>query len=160
MNNKYLRFLLLDHTIRIRVAIFLALWILISFQGGTLKTQGKELSRIKTEKELVLKIPNMEKTIKAHTIIATEMAAPGDGTQSGEQIVKVEFILKGMTIKNGIPYALIDENIYKEGDTLGEYAIMKISRAGVVMQNNLTQEIKQLYFIEPPQAPVPPAPAK
>ena len=150
--NKYLRFILKDPDCRLRIIIFAIALFMIYSQLGVQKSLKAELGAIKAKKDMVASIPKMEETIRANTII-TEIAHPQP------QIAKVEFVLLGMTIKEGVPYALIDENIYKEGDTLGDYTVVRISRGGVVLENKLKQETKNLYFTEkavlPPPAQIP-----
>ena len=140
--NKYLKLIFFDPTFRMRIFIFLAILFLMSVQISALKAQDQKMGMIKKDKELVLRIPNMEETIRANTVVTAMEIGPL------EQLSKIGFNLRGMTIKNGVPYALIDDTIYTVGDTLGEFTIVSISRYGTVLENRNSKEIKKLLFPE------------
>ena len=61
-------------------------------------------------------------------------------------LVKEELILQGTTARGGIPYALINDEIYTEGDMLEGYKIIEITMESTILKNVRTNELKKLFF--------------
>lgn len=138
--NKLIRFIVIESHFRLRAIIFVVFAMVTILQFRTLQLQAKQLGQIKTEKKIVMQIPDMEKKIKANTI----RTMTGTGPQV--QIAKIEFVLRGTSIRGGIPYALIGNTVYKEGDSIGDYTVIRITKDSAILENKLTGEVKNLYF--------------
>ncbi len=121
-----------------KLAILIVCVVVMAIELKIFFGQGHKLSKLKLEKRLVESITGMEKTILAHTV----------RTADKTQLSKVEFIFRGTIFKNGIPYALIDDMVYAEGDSIGEYTVARITRNGTTLENKFTREIRKLYFQE------------
>ena len=142
MYNKFVRAFLFDPKLRSQTLFFAGGFIVILFQLKIIGTQIKELSRAQSQKALVAKIPSLEKTVRAHTIM----------TENMNKLAKVQLILEGATIKEGVPYALIGGIVYAEGDTIGNYTVEKIlmdEGGKAILKDQETQEIKILHVPMP-----------
>jgi hypothetical protein len=82
------------------------------------------------KKEMILRIPEMEK-IQRLRMEAVEKKA---------QEKQKPLTLEGVFSDKGMRYALINGDIYKEGDALTGYRITNIQGASVVLENTLTKE--------------------
>jgi hypothetical protein len=146
MNSKYykiLRAFLVDPQLQVRGLVLLTLVVIFLFQAKAIGNQSKAIRQVNDQKALVAKIPAMEKTIQANTIVTGHL----------NTVTKVAFNLEGTTIREGVPYALIDGVVYAEGDTIGNYKIETIilEQGGqVTLRDEKTQEIKVLY-VPPPK---------
>ena len=147
---------------------FLLRALLIFFLIGTIlaeakvrQRQSEQYAQFKKQKDLVMQIPAMEDTVRAHTI--TVMAAEAERPHPQPQVAKIEFDLQGTSIKNGTPFALIDKRIYKQGDYMGLYEVVTITRGSVLLRNHVTQDTKTLTLPRPAGIPAldqPNGPAK
>jgi len=138
MSNKFIRFFIFESQSRM---IFLGLVVGVAITGMQLKVLGNQQLQIKkvtAEKQLVGRILDMEKIVRANTI----------KTATKTQLSKIDFVFRGTILKNGISYALIDDMVFAQGDSIGEYAVIKITQGETVIENRSTKEIKKLYFRE------------
>ena len=124
MLKKFVRSLAINRTLLYRLIVIsgLGLFALIGF----LALVGKEVKYLKAKSEagLVAHIPEMEMAL----ILAN-----------------IDLDLGGTIIKNGVPYALINQNVYEVGDIFEEYyTIAHIERGIVVLENRSTKEQKTL----------------
>ena len=105
-----------------------------------LHAQMRQWSTIKSEFALVKRLPEMEQTLQSPEYQAklAERRRQARGQDN--------FTLNGMSVYNNQTYALIDNSIYKEGDTLGDYTVVKITAKNILLENNLTKESKTLAF--------------
>ena len=142
MVNKFLNFLTTE------TGFMLRLILIVVISGGLIglknvqKGRQKEFIRIQTERNLVKQIPDMENQIRAFSV---QLLQPYQ-VSSGDLLTVKNYLLKGTTIKDGLPVALIDEQIYNEGDRLGRYQIVKISEGNVTLEDIETKETKQLFL--------------
>ncbi len=140
MPNKFIRFFILESQFRFKFIILIIAVMIMALQFKTNQLQKKQLRQIKMEQALVMRIPEMERIIQANTV--RTMAE----TRPKVQVTKVEFVLEGIRIQDGTSYALIDGIICEEGDVLGDYIVVKITRDSVILEDKSTQEVKELHF--------------
>lgn len=105
------------------------------FLGKKQASQSVKLNEIKAKKQLVNKIPEFKKQI-----IALE------GKLKLGETEKINLVLKGILMGNNVNYAVINDTYYREGDTLGNFKISKISLDYVVIENKDTLQRKILYL--------------
>ena len=120
--------------------MFIIFAVVTILQLKTIQLQTKQLKQIKFEKEMIARIPDMEKKLMASTM------RTGKGTRPQTQMRGEEFVLRGTSIRDSIPCALIDGTVYKEGDSIGDYTVVKITKGSAVLENRLTKKIKNLQF--------------
>ena len=138
--NKLIRFIIVEPHFRLQSIMFIIFAVVTILQLKTIQLQAKQLKQMKSEKEMIARIPDMEKKLMASTL------QTGKGARPQIQIKGGEFVLRGTSIRDGIPCALIDGTVYKEGDSIGDYTVVKITRDSVVLENRLTKKIKNLQF--------------
>ena len=146
---KILRLMVYELPFLLRTLIIFIGFGIVALELKVVQEQSRQYAQINNEKALVMRIPEMEKTIRAHTIRVMAVEAEHPNPQPQVQIAKIEFDLQGTSIKDGVPYALIDERIYKEGDMLGDYTVTEITRGSVKLENPLTKETKNLLLPQP-----------
>ena len=141
MMNKFLRLIINEPSFLLRLLVILVCLGVITSEQRFIQTQSQQDMELKKEKALVMRIAELEKTLRAHTITTAAIAPV--------QIAKIEFVLQGTSIQNGVPQALIDERIYQQGDFLGDYRIIEIIYGTVTLENPLTKETKILHLPQP-----------
>lgn len=133
--NKLIRLIVVDQHLRLRLGIFIIFVVVVTLQLGTIQLQKKQLSQIKIEKEMIAHIPDMER--KSMMSASARLQA---------QAAKGGFVLKGTSTKEGAPYAVIDETVYKVGDIISGYTVVEITENSVALENMATKDIRSLRF--------------
>ena len=136
MDIPFSKFSRIDPLLRSKILIFAACVVVLLIQLKIFGSKAVQVSQAKAQKDLVQRIPSMEKSIQARTIVIDE-----------RNMAKKELHLEGTTIREGIPYALIDGVVYAQGDSVDNYSVEEIvmGKVGkVTLKNNKTQEIKIL----------------
>ena len=113
----------------------ISLWLMLKYQESHVK-------QVQVKKELVKNIKEMEARIKQKT-----GNAPGTKAADG-------YHLQGTVVQSGIPQALINGNVYSQGDMIDDYTIVEITANSALLKNKNTNESIMLYFKEetPPPA--------
>ena len=136
---KFVRFLVLDRPLQMRFLACGVCLVILVIQLRISGAQSRQLAALKAQKSLIAQIPVMERMIRANTVITSE--------QNG-QIVPLKYKLEGITVTDGVPYALIDGIVYAEGDTVGIYQVEKLLMNEMTLKNSETQETKILHVLE------------
>ncbi len=134
----YVRFLIVEPAFRLRLFSLLALCVLAIFLFKLVLLSDQGYHKVKTEHDLALKLSDLEKKIQANTI---QTAATDAAT-----VKKVEFVLEGTSIRDGVLTALIDDTVYTVGDSMGEYVVTEITKNSTTLEHRETKEIKKLEF--------------
>ena len=137
MGNKFTRFVVTDIQFRIRL-ILLGILVVVIILGATyMRYQSRRLKEVKLQEMLVTQIAQMQN-------IVSSRAKP-----KVEQAVTKDYFLQGLTEQDGVYVALINDNIYSEGDTVGDYVIAKIGVNAVVLTHKKTnaEKVLMLYSI-------------
>jgi len=138
MKNKYIRFLTSDRKLQLEALFLIAGFFILGMESCFFSKQAKDLRRLTAEKKLVQQIPQFEKV-----------------THSGRRSVKLaqvttsgikNYQLSGISSSDGNFYALINDEVHKVGDTIGEYTITKIDPEAVTLQSNNTNNSIYLYL--------------
>ena len=143
MMNKFLRLIINEPSFLLRLLVILACLGVIASEQRFIQTQLQQDMELKKEKALVMRIAEMEKALREHTKAMT-------ATTVTVQIPKKrELTLQGTSIQSGVPQVLIDGQIYRQGDTVGDYQVTEINRGSVILKNLLTQATTQLQLPQP-----------
>ena len=143
MHRKLARFLIIESSFRLQLLAFVLVGMVTYFQLKVMEVQKIQLNDINDRIELVMQIPDMQELIRKKSAEAIAAEIP--------QEVKIpdnEFTLQGTSVEKKISYAVIDGEIYKEGDSINDYTVVKIARNSVVLENKLTNAAKRLYLFQ------------
>jgi hypothetical protein len=137
--NKYIRFFFVEPSFRLRLVIVIALFILMGVEKKIIRLQKDKIADLRARVAAVKQIGAMEKKIKFYKMFQETSDAPVVEEKANE--------IKGVAfLESGVPYVVINNNVYREGDKLGEYTIIKITEKVTEMQNKETQETRYLYL--------------
>jgi hypothetical protein len=139
MHGKIYRFIFIETRFKPKFIIFLGLIIVSFFQIATIVVLNERIAEGESRKELIVNIPEMESFLypsaNRRTMINPQPAQPVE--LAGESCV-----LKGINESAGKPSALINNDVYQEGDTLKGYRVSKITVDSVLLKNIKTGEMK------------------
>ena len=138
---KYLTFFFRDQRFLPHFVILAALSGALVFLHQYAVKQRQSLKILEKERDLVLKIDEMKNKIHAKMMVQEDVQKPNLNSSP----IKVE----GMIYKNKQAFALINNVIYKEGDTFGDYKVVKISKNSLILLNSLTHEEEKIIFSKP-----------
>jgi hypothetical protein len=135
--NKYLRYFIAEkHYLYLTLAILMA--GIAVFEVVVLKDMQRRIVRLSTEKNTVKRLGPMEKKMKFYQKI-DDLNMPPDSNQVDD--------VQGIVVsRDGVPNVLINNNVYREGDQLGEYTIIKITNDKTTLENQGTHEVRYLYL--------------
>ena len=139
MQNKYLRFFIIEPQFRLRFLAFAFLMFILSFQLRELLWQQQQLSSLKRQKDALVYQREMNNKIQQEQIM-------GQKSSVEPALEDTPFILEGISFKKGVWYALINGTIVKSGDTISNYNIIDIKKNLVILENKTTKSSRQLYF--------------
>jgi len=140
MDNKFVRFCIVEPKCKLRLAILFVLVALIISQFWYSKAQAKQLTEYQMKETLIARITDMEKELK------TKAQLEAFRNDSDGELGNVSFSkISGIAMKAGTPSVLIDSTVYSEGDSFGEYVIVKITSKQITLVNKRTNAIKNLY---------------
>ena len=139
--NKKLTFFFRDQRFLRHLVILAALSGVSVFLHQYALKQRQSLKTLEKERALVLKIDEMKNKIYAKTMVQDDGRRPNLNSSQ----VKVE----GMIYKNRQAFALINSTIYKEGDTFGDYKVVKITKNSLILLNSRTHEEENIVFAKP-----------
>ena len=139
MHGKIVRFIFIETRFKSKFIIFLAIIILSLFEIAAIGTFNGKIAEGEARKELIVYIPEMERFLYPGANRPTMI------TQQSAQPVKINnelFALKGIKELEGRPLALINNDVYQEGDMIKDYRISKITIDSVLLKNIKTGEMK------------------
>jgi len=143
MDNKFLRFCIVEPKCWLRMAVLLLLVAVIIGQSWYSEAQNKKLSALQVKGTLVVRIADMEKELKTKEQLAAfknaENAALGN-----DSLTKIS----GVAMQDGKPSVVIDGTVYMEGDSFGEYVVDAITQEMITLVNKKTNARKHLYVFE------------
>jgi hypothetical protein len=131
MQNRYFRLFSQERRFKLALIILLLVIILLFYLWARVRVQLNELSRLKLAEQRIAEAALDEQRHKKLEL---------------ESRVQEIGLLKGIFWQDGIPIALIGEEIYKEGDFLGNYIILKITPNSVILEEQITHRIRELSF--------------
>ena len=140
--NKTLRFYRREPKIIIKLFIFVAFIVVFFLELIVLRYQTTQLAKIQSEKELVLRIPEMEEKLSPGEVIVFPDSNTVKVVSENEKSASV----RGLVQQNGSKSILINNYFFKEGDYFEGYRIMKIYKDSVYLQNEDTFARKYIYF--------------
>ena len=143
MHEKIYRFLFIETLFKSRFMILAGMMLLMIIEGVTLTTLDAKISESQVRKALADRTMEME-----------QILYPGTGrtilidAQSAEPI-KIDgklYTLKGIRKLEDKLSALINEDVYQEGDMIGNYQITRITVNSVLFKSTVTNELRILRF--------------
>ena len=143
MNNKLIRYCIIEPECRLRFAALVILGIILIGQLWYRGVQVRRAGTLQTELALVERIGDMEKVIRTQERL--EAFINEQDMNFGD--VKPTKI-SGFAMQKGAPSVLVDGTVYSEGSSFGEYVIVKITKKMITLVNKKTNAIKNLYVFE------------
>jgi len=143
MSNKFLRFITVEPKCWLRLAILAVMVVAIIGQLWYKGVQAKQINTIQKKVDLAMSIPAIEKELKTKAQLEA-FRNEGSGEANQVQFSKIS----GIAMQGGKPSVLIDDTVYGEGDTFGEYVIVDISEQVIILENKKTNARKNLYVFE------------
>ena len=140
MQNKFFRFFFVEGQFRLKSGLFFIFLFIIGLQFQILQIEERQLAKLRAQKNLVMRIKEMEKVVEVNTVRTLL------GKKPHVPIAGIKYHLTGTSITDSVPYAIIDDLIYTEGDTIGEYTVVKIAKDSAVLESRLTKKVKKLSF--------------
>lgn len=131
LSNKYLRLMFLDPNVRLCLIGLLLGVIFLGLELCIVNDANRQFLKATQEGELVKKISDMERKLRL---------------SARRGMSNTEYRFEGITITEGVSYAVIDGGIYKVGDLIGEDIVKDIQMGMVILENEETKEIKNLYL--------------
>ncbi|MCK5013958.1 MAG: hypothetical protein KAS66_09070 [Candidatus Omnitrophica bacterium] len=136
---KIIRFLRFDRKIQLKLCGFAVLVVMIIIQANILNGKEKELEKVSKEKNMVMRVPELEKEIQLEDL---------RNLTPEKQIAAIKRILEGTSYRNRVYHAVIDGEVYSTGSVIGDYTITRITMAAITLENKQRKEIQKLYFPE------------
>ena len=136
--SKFSRVFFVEPQFRLNLSLLLVFFFIIVLESKILQWQEKRLAKFTAEKTLVMRIEEMERIIQENAVKAQLTSQPH------VQVADVKYNLTGTSIINGAPCAIIDGLIYTEGNAIGDYTVLKITKDSVILENKPANKIKTL----------------
>ena len=137
MSNKFFNLFVRESSFRSRAAIIFISAFLGIYAWNRADWGSIELKKLEHEKMLTLSISAMEQELK--DIESRQLSRSSDS--SG-----VLPVINGIWIQDNSPVALAGDNLLKEGDSIGQYIISKITERKVILTDKLTNLTKEIDF--------------
>lgn len=140
MYNKLFRFIVIERQMRVKVLVLFSFILLMGLQISALKAQDVYIAQVKSDMDLIGRIPQMEAALEMKKrVVRPEFTNEND--------IPVQLTaIQGLMVSEGVPYVMINSDIYKEGDRYGDYTVMEITNDSTKLFNHSTKEMKRLYF--------------
>ena len=143
MHGKRYRFIFIETQFKPKFIVFLAVIIFSLFEMAALFVLNGKITEGETRKALIVSIPEMERFLypgsNRLTMITKQTAEP---IKIGNEL----YFLKGIRELEGKPSALINNDVYQEGDMIKDYRVTKITVNSVLFKNIKTNEMRILRF--------------
>ena len=143
MNNKFIRYCIVETKCRLKIAALVVLIIVMIGQWRYRGAQIEKFTALQTEFALVGRVGNMEEKLRTRG----RMEAFRNEENIDLANIKPKKI-SGIAMQKGVPSVLVDGTVYSEGSTYGEYIIVKITKKMITLVNKKTNAIKNLYVFE------------
>ena len=131
ISNKYLRLVVLDPNVRVGLIGLMIGLVILAIELKMVNQANAQLKQAMQDSDLVKRIPEMERKLRV---------------SARRGMTSAEYRFEGITISDGISYAVINGAIYKIGDLVGDDTVKDIQKGTVVLENQETKEIKNLYL--------------
>jgi len=140
MLSKFTNLIIRETRFSLRLVIIIVIILSSVWLWKKEKIQIQHLKKIKEEKQLVVKIPELEKQIQSY----------GNSgrieSQESKKITRKDLVLKGIFFQNNMYFVLIGDTFYKKGDTCGNFDILNIDLNYVTIQDRNTKQTEVLRF--------------
>ena len=143
MDNKFIRYCIVEPKCRLRMAVLFLLIALIVGQMWYRGTQNVKLSALEAKGVVIARITSMERELKTKARLEA-FRNEEDAAFGNTDLTKIS----GVAIHGGKPSVLIDGMVYVEGGSFGEYVIVHITPEMITLVNTKTNARKNLYVFE------------
>ena len=140
MSNKFVTLFIREAPFRGRLILLLVMIPAAFFISKSVQIKKTELAKAKEEKQLVMLTPGMEKELKAQELKRLSSTLP--------KPTKTAPTINGIIIKDNIPSVLSGEDVYQEGDSIGNYLIYKVTPRSVTLEDKTTGQKQEAYLSE------------
>lgn len=141
MHGKMYRFIFIEMRFKAYFFGLLAIVIFSVVEIGAIGFVNAKIAEGNARKELIVRIPEMESVLYPGTIRQTMIK---ETKAEPITIGGTLYILKGTQNVDGKLFALINNDVYQEGDTVNGYEITRITVASVLFKHQTTDEMKIL----------------
>ena len=101
--------------------------------------QHRDLLRLRGEYAVVKGIGALEEELNSPEFKAKQDAKVRAATLSA-------LVLNGLSVREGINYAIIDGNVYKEGDAVGDFTLRTVTTKYIILEDTILNQSRTLYF--------------
>ena len=143
MDNKFVRYCIVEPKCRLRIAILLLFVAVIVGQTWYRGAQIKKVSALQVKGVLIARIAAMEKELRTKERLEAFRSVK-DNEPNNVHFAKIN----GVAMNGRKPSVLIDEAVYAEGDSYGEYVVVTITQEMITLVNKKTNARKNLYVFE------------
>ena len=143
MDNKFLRYCIVEPKCWLRVAVLLLLVAVIVGQSWYRGAQDKKINAFQVKGVLIARIADMERELKTKAQLST-FRNENDKEPGNVTFTKIG----GIAMHDGKPSVLINGTVYVEGESFGEYVIDAITQEMITLVNKKTNARKNLYVFE------------
>jgi len=143
MDNKFLRYCIVEPNCWLRIIVLSLLVAVIIGQSWYRRAQDKMISALQVKGVLIARITDMERELK------TKAQLDAFRNENDDKPGNVTFTkISGIAMHDGKPSVLIDGTVYVEGESFGEYVIAVITQEMITLVNKKTSARKNLYVFE------------
>jgi len=143
MDNKFIRYCIVEPKCRQRTSILLLLIAMIIGQMWYRGTQNAKIGTLHVKEALIARIADMENELK------TKAQLEAFRNEEDSSLGSVKFTkISGLAMHGGKPSVLIDGTVYAEGETFGEFVIVTITQEMITLVNTRTNARKNLYVFD------------
>lgn len=132
MKNKFIRLLVKDTEITLRMLLLAGLIFSLGALYKKNAAQAKVLKQLREKQEMARHIPDLEKRLRAKEI---------QNTLEKTEPQKVEFTLNGIILGKRSNMTVINGEVYREGDSIGVFTVSAVTLKAVTLRNKLTNKV-------------------
>ena len=143
IDNKFVRYCIVEPKCRLRIAGLLLLIAMIMGQLWYRGAQNVKLSALQVKAALIARVADMERELKTKAQLAA-FRNEEDSMLGNIHSTKIS----GIAMHGGKPSVLIDGTVYAEGETFGDFVIVAITQEMITLVNKKTNARKNLYVFE------------
>jgi len=143
MDNKFIRYCMVEPKCWLRMAVLLLLVAVITGQSWYRGAQNKKINALQVKGPLVARIANMEKELEIKEQLSAFKTAK-DAVPGNDSFTKIS----GIAVHDGKKSVVIDGLVYVEGESFGEYVIAAITQEVITLVNKKTNARKHLYVFD------------
>ena len=131
--------LLREPQILLRLALIMVSLAVGIFAFSAFSRQRVTLAKLKKEYAIAQRIPALEQELNSPEFRSRREA---DRRDAQARSLKLD----GLSVRGGVNYAVIDGNVYKEGDAVGDFTLRTVNPKFIILEDPALNETRTLYF--------------